>query len=300
MSGHLIGCVKPLELPQSHKLALVAFADSADDRTHIAFPGYEGVQEWAACSRGRAAELIKDLVSWGWLRQHKKAHRGQRAEYIVFPDGCCDLHRIPVEDPAAVPVDVDQLAAAAGVSVNQARALIAAMAADVHTAGSEQSPQPNGSGTDDPVGGNESGGSDPISTDAPAHVSEAVDNPGMGPERVHGSRSTANAFTPSEKIPPSPAGKPAGATCAKHPNGHPNCRACGTSPRMRAKAAEREAQAAAAAERRRAQLAIREHEQATRSQAASRVDPAGARASLRAAREAVAKNRTAAIHGGTE
>ena len=125
MSGHLIGCVKEIQnLGTSHKLALVAFADSADDRTHIGFPGYEGVQDWASCSRSRAAELIADLVEKGYLKPHKRGRRGQRAEYVVFPDGCCEKHRTPVQEPQ---IDVDELAATLGVQVDQIRAVLAAI-----------------------------------------------------------------------------------------------------------------------------------------------------------------------------
>lgn len=211
MSGHLIGCVKPIRtLPKSHKLALVAFADSADDRTHIGFPGYEGVQEWADVSRGRAAELIRDLVEWGYLKPHKRGHRGQRAEYVVFPDGCCDLHRTPVEEP---PVDVEQLAAAAGVSVDQARLMLAAMTsggADVPTPAPEPVETEKGSEAPDASSGNGSDAPDPNDPDVQPEASEAVDNPGKGPESVQGSRSIADAFTPSQLLPPLPPGQPGG------------------------------------------------------------------------------------------
>ncbi|NGZ99416.1 hypothetical protein G5V59_00325 [Nocardioides sp. W3-2-3] len=119
MSGHLIGCAgdlksipglvdddgRPVPIPKSHKSALLAFADSADNITHIGFAGYAGVQKWAVCSRGRAAESIRDLVEWRLLKPHKRGYRGQRAEYVVFPDGCCDLHRKPVDEPGAPDVE---------------------------------------------------------------------------------------------------------------------------------------------------------------------------------------------------
>jgi hypothetical protein len=256
MSGHLIGCAGTLtddRLAPSHKLALLAFADSADDRTHIAFPGYEGVQKWAGCSRGRAAELIRDLVGFGYLLQHKKAHRGQRAEYVVFPGGCCDLHRAPAEEP---PVDVDQLAHDAGISVDQVKALLGALAGAVVQPDAEPgNPQPNGSGASDTSPVNESGTSDAFTPGVHGDAPQAVENPAMGPERVRGSRSTANAFTPPTTTPLTPAS--GGAGCARHDTPARNCRGCGTTNRQlaaKAKAdqAERrraEAIAAAAAER---------------------------------------------------
>lgn len=263
MSGHLIGCAGALKhlpidehlpeddrrlIPTSHKLALLAFADSADDRTHIGFAGYDGVQRWAVCSRGRAAELIRDLVAWGLLEQHKRGHRGQRAEYVVFPHGCCDLHRPETEDETDVDVDVEQLAAAAGVSVDQARQLLAAMAAggvDVQPAGTGPATPEKGSGAPDATSGNASDTPDPIRPGVHDDAAEPVDNPGKGPERVHESRSTADAFTPS-KDSPYPAGEPAG-RCPAHPNGHANCRSCGTSPRARRTSQKRAAAAAARA-----------------------------------------------------
>lgn len=243
MSGHLIGCVKPItDLPtRSHKLALLAFADSGDDRTHIALPGYEGVQEWVGCGRSQAFALIQDLIRLGYLRQHKRGHRGQRAEWIVFPNGCCDTHRTPV---AEEPVDVDQLAAAAGVDVEQARLLLTAMGHDAPPSKTAQKastpPGPNGRGLGPTP-------PDPIDPD----TQRAGDNPGenartdhrQGPESVRDPRVTADAVTPSSTspLPPETGG------CRRHPKStHPNCRGCGTTDRQKAERAAR-----AAAERRR-------------------------------------------------
>jgi hypothetical protein len=263
MSGHLIGCVKPIkDLPtRSHKLALLAFADSGDDRTHIALPGYEGVQEWVGCGRSQAFALIQDLITLGYLRQHKRGHRGQRAEWIVFPNGCCDTHRTPV---AEEPVDVDQLAAAAGIDPEQARLLLTAMGHDAPPSKTAQK------GSDQP-GPNERGKGpvtpDPIGDDTP----HAVDNPGdeaaKGTEWVRQPRVTADAFTPSEN-PLTPTGKPAGerstGRCSRHPEGHANCRGCGTTARQRADAERR-----AAAELHRAeQRALAQQARLARDQAA--------------------------------
>lgn len=306
MSGHLIGCAGALKhlpidehlpqgdrrvIPTSHKLALLAFADSGDDRTHIGFPGEEGVMRWATCSRGRAYELIRDLVEWGLLCLHKRGRRGQRAEYIVFPGGCCDLHRPVVEDEPAV--DVEQLAAAAGVSVDQARKMLAAMGtagADVPAGGDEPGEAEEGSGTSDAMSGTVSGASDPNETDVQPKASEAVDNPGKGPDSVHGSRSNANAFTPSKET-PNPAGKPAG-SCAAHPNGHANCRDCGTSPRVRR---EREKRAAAAAARAAEKRRRDEERRAAAAGLASETTRATALERLRAEHEAATRAKEPAL-----
>jgi hypothetical protein len=270
LSGHLIGCAGALEkiqikteigevikidLPTSHKLALLAFADSGDDRTHIGFPGEEGVMKWAVCSRGRAYELIRDLVTWELLKPHKRGRRGQRAEYVVFPNGCCDLHRPAVEEETSV--DVEQLAAAAGVSVDQARKMLAAMGASgADVPAPVDAPDEVGKGSDasDAMSGTVSGASDANWADEQPKAPEPVDNPGKGPDSVHPPRSNADAFTPSKES-PNPAGKPAG-SCAAHPNGHANCRDCGTSPRARREAAKRDRAAALRA----AEAARREHE----------------------------------------
>lgn len=283
MSGHLIGCAGLTDLPTSHKLALVAFSDSADDRTHIGFPGYEGVMQWACCSRGRAAELIRDLVEWGYLKHHKRGRRGQRAEYVVFPQGCCDTHRLPVEEPD---VDVEALAAAAGVTVDQARQMLAAM-------GETQPPTPTTASTEkassspDAMSGNGSGAPDANHADRVEPVDNGPSSDRQGPDSVHASRSTANAFTPSS-IPPSPAGKPAGATCAKHPNGHSNCRGCGTTARQQAKAAK---VAAAAPQARSREARLRAEQQRAE---AERADAATRAAAAKKARELIAQ--TTGVH----
>lgn len=252
MSGHLIGCVKKISgVGKSHKLALVAFADSADDRTHIGFPGYEGVQEWADCSRGRAAELIAGLVEAGYLAPHRRARPGKRAEYVVFPNGCCELHK-PVGDPddGTIQPSLEQVLddlRAAGVDVTDH---IAATLAARYQPATE-----NGSGNPDLSGGDGSGISDP-SDDTPENGSEISDSMG---QRVQNGSEISDAYTTTTTTPPTPrtAGgavaevasqAPAsGRACARHTTTPgTNCRACGTTARQ---IAEREQQAQAAAER---------------------------------------------------
>lgn len=245
MSGHLIGCVKRLTgIPKGHKLGLVAFADSADDRTHIGFPGYEGVQEWADVGRSQAADIIADLVHWGYLRQHKRGHRGQRAEYVVFPDGCCDQHRTPVEE---TPVDVEALAQAAGVDLETARLMLSALGATLPAIGSDPTgPNHGGKGPARP---------DPIGTPTGETGDNPVDERGKGPESVRESRSDPGTFTTNNTpLPPQVGaiGELDGASCPRHPTGHPNCRGCGTTTRQRAARATK-----AAAEQRRAREAAK-------------------------------------------
>lgn len=241
MSGHLIGCVKRLTgLPNGHKLGLVAFADSADDRTHIGFPGYEGVQEWADVGRSQAASIIADLVRWGYLRQHKRGHRGSRAEYVVFPEGCCDQHRTPVEE---TPVDVEALATAAGISVDAARLMLTAAGVVIPSKESTPTgPSHEGKGPAQP---------DPNAADQVDQPEEPVDNRGKGPERVHGSRSNGDTFTTTNTPQPPQVGESRSSNrppCPRHPTAvAANCRGCETTPRQvaaktaRTKAAARRA-----------------------------------------------------------
>lgn len=279
MSGHLIGCVKPIkDIPSSHKLALTAFADSADDRTHIGFPGYEGVMEWADVARSTAAGIIADLVKWGYLKLHKRGRRGQRAEYVVFPNGCCDVHRAPIEEPD---VDVEELATAAGVSVGQARALLAALSIEK---GSEDLDPLSGNGSNvlDPIAG-----SDAQPVENGPNGSEQLDpNGGKGPERVHGSRSNHDAFTTSNNSSPQPPPASRQGSCSKHPDGGRNCRACGTTGRQLEAEVSKSVRKSTAEERLVRQLQDREAAAAAHAHAAAIAasGASAARAALTAAR----------------
>lgn len=225
MSVHLIDCAGSLQhIGKSHKLALIAFADSAHDRTHIAFPGYEGVMRWASCSRSRAAELIADLVAAGLLRPHSTARPGRRAEYVVFPDGCCDAHRIPHTDPGNGPTTDDLLAAldAAGVQLTSDQL--------------DQLGRPNVSENPDPSPPDGSENPDPF-TDGSGNASEISDPSG---QRVQNASENPDPFATPTTNPPSPATASQG-RCRRHPiTPGVNCRACGTSPRQVQAAAQRE------------------------------------------------------------
>lgn len=273
MSGHLIGCASLVEgIGSSQKLALLAFADSADDRTHIGFPGYPGVMTWANVSRSRSAELIRDLVAAGYLELHKSARPGRRAEYVVFPRGCCDLHRAPAPEDGNL--DLQALAAAAGVSVDQVATLISSMRPDT----------PNGSEISDSSSGDGSDASDPSDQ-------EAATGPKSRPTRQSGRTRTgvrvqnaSDASDPSttSTTPLTPAS--GGASCAKPgPLPHPNCRACATTPRQLQQAKDH-----AAAERRRlADQAAAAESRARRDQidqAANAAPRAKARQALQATR----------------
>lgn len=99
MSDHLVDCAARQNLPAAKKLALMCFADSADRFSRVGFPGLEDVQQWSGLSRRGALRVTAELVMDGLLTKRSSGHRGHRAEYVVFPDGCCDKHQPTVEEP---------------------------------------------------------------------------------------------------------------------------------------------------------------------------------------------------------
>lgn len=270
MSGHLIGCVKRLDIGKSHKLALVAFADSADDITHIGFPGSDGVQEWAACSKSRAAELVTDLVAMGYLQLHRRGRPGRRAEYIVFPRGCCVVHRPDLSgegpDDTLRQVLADLTAAGLELTDEQLAVIQGRLtAADENTSEiSDQSP-PDMSEKSDPspsVDGNRS----EISDQSAQQDQNTSENSGPfttstttpPPPTTGGDRSTGQSVPPSPAAhaPSSLTGRQAvtpfiGRVCQKHGTTQaPNCRGCGTTQRQIDKAeAKAKAEAARLADR---------------------------------------------------
>jgi hypothetical protein len=47
---------------------------------------------WSGLKKSRALEVIAELVTDGYLRRESGGYIGHRAEFMVFPDGCCALH----------------------------------------------------------------------------------------------------------------------------------------------------------------------------------------------------------------
>lgn len=93
MSNHLKLCAAEVDgLHLRLKLALMCFADSARDRDRVTLPGHELIRKWTGVSKSQVHNLINGLVELELLARHKAAHRGQRAEYVLFPNGCCELH----------------------------------------------------------------------------------------------------------------------------------------------------------------------------------------------------------------
>jgi hypothetical protein len=252
VSLHLMECVRPLRLNPSTKLALLAFADSADSATQIAFPGLEAVMEWASVSRSRAAAVVAELVDAGLLRHHRPGHRGRRAEYVVFPGGCCDAHPRPRVDDDNEPTYPRSVTPSGRPS----------WAPPLPTADGTQTAE-KGSCAQDSVSVKASRGQDPIATTPADRVLPAAPSRRKGSclDTAHGTPSLTTTTTP-QPPPAPPAGEPNQPACAAHgPIPGPNCRTCGTSPR----AASRVAAAAAATRARDDRLAA----QAARAAAAA-------------------------------
>lgn len=92
MAIHFTECAALTELPASKKLVLMACADSADKDSRIAKPGLENVCRWSGLKKSRALEVIAELVAEGYLVRRSSGRAGRRAEFYVFPAGCCALH----------------------------------------------------------------------------------------------------------------------------------------------------------------------------------------------------------------
>jgi hypothetical protein len=104
-------CAAKTRIKPSAKLVLLCLAESARDDGRRAWPGPEAMGEWAGVSRARVFDCLKDLQELRLIAQTKRGQKHQRAEYVVFPDGCCAVHgpvsassgadaEIPVDSPA--------------------------------------------------------------------------------------------------------------------------------------------------------------------------------------------------------
>lgn len=80
---HLLDAVAIQMGNPATKLALMAIADDASDKTNLSFPGLEKVCEWAEIGPRRANQIITDLVDRGYIERVTKAHPGRRAVYRV-------------------------------------------------------------------------------------------------------------------------------------------------------------------------------------------------------------------------
>lgn len=257
MSLHLIECVRPLtDLLPSEKLALLAFADSADSDTQISWPGIEAVGEWAGVSTSRAKALVKSLVDRGLLHRTSSGHHGRRARYLVFPGGCCSEHpraRATVEatSPAMHAEAVEQLAARLGLPVAD---VVRALEEPIDGLGSkgakgaagDTQPATEGSRAQSSVSVEGSRAQHPSPDPTPVRVPPAAPNTveGYCLGTAGSTRSSGTTTTP-----PTPhASGAGGAGCALHtPDVAENCRGCGTTRRQLSRAATRAAAEHAAA-----------------------------------------------------
>jgi hypothetical protein len=231
VSIHLLECAARRAVPTpSHKLVLMAFADSADRHTHIALPGLQQVREWAGgeqpMSKSQALHITAQLVDLGLLTKHRRGHNGKRAEYVVFPDGCCSEHPRPPADEETI-----------------------------------------GSGTPDPDPPAESGTPDP--TSQPGRVWQTGPNTLVGSGLGPAHRTPSPATTTNPPNPPASRGEPNPSSnhtgCQRPgPLPHSNCRGCGTTNRQVAAATTAAAKAARVDAIKAEQLAAREAAAANR------------------------------------
>jgi hypothetical protein len=92
MSVHLVSCAAESALRPAEKLVLMCFADSASKETGVAYPGLDDVMTWSTLGKRQTLAVIAKLVDGGFLQRRGGAHRGRRAEFLVFPNGCCPQH----------------------------------------------------------------------------------------------------------------------------------------------------------------------------------------------------------------
>jgi hypothetical protein len=90
---HFLEAVAEMELPPTHKLVLMAFADAASAETRIAWPGLEKILAWSGLRKSRALAVVKELREAGHLHQIARAGNGRRAEFLVLPRHECAKHR---------------------------------------------------------------------------------------------------------------------------------------------------------------------------------------------------------------
>lgn len=151
MSIHHVECAALTTLPASTKLVLMAFADSADKDTRVAFPGMGNVMAWSGLKKSRALEVTRWLVTQGYLVRASGSNATgpkRRAEYLVFPAGCCLQH-----GPTDGYDGPDPLNTSAGPDMNTANT---SGTSDVDNSITSDAAELGTSGTPDPFGPNTS------------------------------------------------------------------------------------------------------------------------------------------------
>ena len=93
MSVHLVTSALKTPLKGAHKLVFLGLCESAcDDAERLSWPGLEALVEAGSVSRARVFAILKDLLEQGWIVQTGRGKKHRRAEYRVFPGGCCKHH----------------------------------------------------------------------------------------------------------------------------------------------------------------------------------------------------------------
>lgn len=207
-----------LDLPPSHKLALMKLCDSADDQTRIAYPGLDAVRLWAGTKKSRSLDVLRELQEAGLIVQIEQGNRGRRAEFKVFPEAGDDRMSLAYRRGKPCP-GVDQFKGSPGIpNVEQIKARIAAVDGKPEAEyGSESldpiervrsgGPNEEGSDTLDPIGEEGSDrpdpidgkGSDPASRKGPISTpngSESLDPFGTNLRTTTSSINTSEADAP--------------------------------------------------------------------------------------------------------
>ena len=106
MASHFTDRALALQMPPSRKLLLAAIADSASWETRVSAPGADRMMAWAGVGKSQYQALITELVDANLVVRHRPGVKGRKAEYIVFPHGCC-LEHGPLPGYGPMPEKVD-------------------------------------------------------------------------------------------------------------------------------------------------------------------------------------------------
>lgn len=93
MGRHMMQEAVVVELDNPRlKLAFMCFAESARDTDRVAFPGTDLLLKWTNVKRSQLHNLINRLIELQLIERTQRACRNRRAEYRLFPLGCCVAH----------------------------------------------------------------------------------------------------------------------------------------------------------------------------------------------------------------
>ena len=125
MAIHYLEQAALTDLQPSTKLVLMCMADSANKDDRVGHPGLDAVRQWSGLGKSRALEVIAELITKGYLVRQAYGQKGRRAEYVVFPHGCCAEHAplrgyearpaADADDGSAVPDPSDSVENGSGV-----------------------------------------------------------------------------------------------------------------------------------------------------------------------------------------